>query len=107
YAHGVRAFVEAGPKRALRGFANDVFADKDDVIALMTNHPKNGTMSSFNQALCGLYAAGFGGERLSVNGNPYSVNSNQYEEGRVDAMDPQMNSNGLANAEAIQQLVAQ
>src|SRR5690606_38578748 len=29
YAHGVRAFVEVGPKRALRGFANDVFADKD------------------------------------------------------------------------------
>ncbi|MEZ4591560.1 MAG: SDR family NAD(P)-dependent oxidoreductase [Chloroflexota bacterium] len=107
YAHDVRAFVEVGPKRALRGFANDVFADKDDVIALMTNHPKNGTLASFNQALCGLYAAGFGGERLSVNGNPYSVNSNQYEEGKVDAMAPQMNSNGLANAEAIQQLVAQ
>ncbi|MCB8980972.1 MAG: SDR family NAD(P)-dependent oxidoreductase [Ardenticatenaceae bacterium] len=107
YAHGVRAFVEVGPKRALRGFANDVFADKGDVLALMTNHPKNGTMPSFNQALCGLYAAGYGGERLSVNGNPYSVNSNQNEEGKVDAMAPQMNSNGLANAEAIQQLVVQ
>ncbi|MCB8924323.1 MAG: SDR family NAD(P)-dependent oxidoreductase [Ardenticatenaceae bacterium] len=109
YDHGVRAFVEVGPKRALRGFANDVFADKDDVLALMTNHPKNGTMPSFNQALCGLFAAGFGGERLSVNGNPYSVNSKQNveTEGRVDAMAPQMNGNGLANAEAIQQLVVQ
>ncbi|MFZ1398405.1 MAG: acyltransferase domain-containing protein, partial [Candidatus Promineifilaceae bacterium] len=107
YAHGVRAFVEVGPKRALRGFTNDVFADQDDVLALMTNHPKNGTLASFNQALCGLFAAGYGGERLSVNGNPYSVNSNQYEEGKVDAMAPQMNNNGLANAEAIQQLVAQ
>ncbi|WP_420628265.1 SDR family NAD(P)-dependent oxidoreductase [Candidatus Leptofilum sp.] len=62
YAQGMRTFVEVGPKRALRGFANDVFADKEDVTALMTNHPKNGTMPSFNQALCGLYAAGYAGQ---------------------------------------------
>ncbi len=114
YAHGVRAFVEVGPKRALRGFANDVFADKADVLALMTNHPKNGTLASFNQALCGLYAAGYTGEQYSVSSEQYSVNSEQYSvvvepqiEGRVDAMAPQTNSNGLANAETIQQIVAQ
>ncbi len=61
YDFGVRLFVEVGPKRALRGFANDVFADKDDVISLLTNHPKQGTLPTFNQALCGLYAAGFSG----------------------------------------------
>ncbi|MCA9897220.1 MAG: SDR family NAD(P)-dependent oxidoreductase [Anaerolineales bacterium] len=110
YDHGIRTFVEVGPKRALRGFANDVFADKDDVLALMTNHPKNGTMASFNQALCGLYAAGYGAEeskKLEVKSEKYSVVDKPQVEGRVDAMAPQMNSNGLANVEAIQQLVAQ
>ena len=61
YDAGVRMFVEVGPKRALRGFARDVFADKDDVQALMTMHPKTGELPSFNQALCGLYAAGYTG----------------------------------------------
>ncbi|MCA9927411.1 MAG: acyltransferase domain-containing protein, partial [Anaerolineales bacterium] len=60
YNNGIRTFVEVGPKRALRGFANDVFADHDDVLALMTNHPKTGELPTFNQALCGLYAAGLG-----------------------------------------------
>ncbi|MBK8989045.1 MAG: type I polyketide synthase [Chloroflexi bacterium] len=62
YAEGVRTFVEVGPKRALRGFVNDIFGDKEDVLALMTNHPKQGTLPTFNQALCGLYAAGYGGQ---------------------------------------------
>jgi malonyl CoA-acyl carrier protein transacylase len=109
YAHGVRTFVEVGPKRALRGFATDVFVDKEDVLALMTNHPKNGTMASFNQALCGLFAAGYGAEeseKLEVKSEKYAVVETPVE-GKVDAMAPQMNNNGLANAEAIQQLVAQ
>ena len=62
YDAGARTFVEVGPKRALRGFARDVFSDKDDVTALMTIHPKTGELPSFNQALCGLYAAGYTGE---------------------------------------------
>ncbi|MDX1414466.1 MAG: SDR family NAD(P)-dependent oxidoreductase [Candidatus Promineifilaceae bacterium] len=62
YDAGVRMFVEVGPKRALRGFARDVFSDKDDVQALMTMHPKTGELESFNQALCGLYAAGYMGQ---------------------------------------------
>jgi acyl transferase domain-containing protein len=60
YAAGARTFVEVGPKRALQGFANDVFKKQSDVLALMTNHPKQGDLVSFNQALCGLYAAGYG-----------------------------------------------
>ncbi len=59
YAVGIRTFVEAGPKRALRGFARDVLKDKVDVRALLTNHPKTGELPAFNQALCGLYAAGY------------------------------------------------
>ena len=65
YREGVRTFVEVGPKRALRGFVRDVFADHDDVVALMTNHPKTGTLPTFNQALCGLYAAGYTGEETA------------------------------------------
>ncbi|WP_129626348.1 type I polyketide synthase [Candidatus Oscillochloris fontis] len=58
YAEGCRVFVECGPKRALKGFVDDVLGSKPDLVSLFTNHPKNGELASFNQALCGLYAAG-------------------------------------------------
>jgi acyl transferase domain-containing protein len=59
YDAGARVFVETGPKKALHGFVEDVLGSRhDDVLALFTNHPKTGDVASFNQALCGLYAAG-------------------------------------------------
>ncbi|HHY50555.1 MAG TPA: acyltransferase domain-containing protein, partial [Alphaproteobacteria bacterium] len=60
YREGVRCFVEVGPKKALKGFVDDVLGSKPDVVSLFTNHPKTGTLQSFNHALCGLYAAGYG-----------------------------------------------
>ncbi len=60
YDAGARIFVEVGPKKALQGFADDVLGSHADVVALFTNHPKWGDVVSFNQALCGLYAAGLG-----------------------------------------------
>src|SRR6266508_3794172 len=60
YDAGARVFVEVGPKRALQGFVDDVLAGRDGVASLFTNHPKVGDVASFNQALCGLYAAGLG-----------------------------------------------
>ncbi len=60
YAAGARIFVEVGPKRALSGFVDDVLGPKGDVLALVTNHPKVPDVVGFNQALCGLYAAGLG-----------------------------------------------
>ena len=60
YEAGARVFVEVGPKKALHGFVEDVLGDRSDVLALFTNHPKFGDIASFNQALCGLYAAGLG-----------------------------------------------
>jgi acyl transferase domain-containing protein/NAD(P)-dependent dehydrogenase (short-subunit alcohol dehydrogenase family) len=57
---GARVFVEVGPKKALQGFVDDVLGDRDGVVSLFTNHPKQGDIASFNQALCGLYAAGLG-----------------------------------------------
>ena len=60
YSAGVRTFVEVGPKKALRGFCDDVFRDRPDVLSLHTNHPKAGQHQSFNHALCGLWAAGYG-----------------------------------------------
>ncbi|MGQ9548246.1 MAG: beta-ketoacyl synthase N-terminal-like domain-containing protein, partial [Roseiflexus sp.] len=60
YREGVRCFVEVGPKKALKGFVDDVLGSKPDVVSLFTNHPKTGTLQSFNQALCGLYTAGYG-----------------------------------------------
>jgi acyl transferase domain-containing protein/NAD(P)-dependent dehydrogenase (short-subunit alcohol dehydrogenase family)/acyl carrier protein len=60
YEAGARIFVEVGPKKALQGFAEDVLGECGDVVSLFTNHPKIGDIASFNQALCGLYAAGLG-----------------------------------------------
>jgi acyl transferase domain-containing protein/NAD(P)-dependent dehydrogenase (short-subunit alcohol dehydrogenase family)/acyl carrier protein len=60
YAAGARVFVETGPKKALQGFAEDVLREHGDVVSLFTNHPKLGDAVAFNQALCGLYAAGLG-----------------------------------------------
>ena len=64
HSAGARIFVEVGPKKALHGFVENVFGD--DVLALFTNHPKTGDVASFNQALCGLYAAGLGFAPLST-----------------------------------------
>jgi acyl transferase domain-containing protein/NAD(P)-dependent dehydrogenase (short-subunit alcohol dehydrogenase family) len=60
YDAGARMFVEVGPKKALQGFAEDVLGGSSDVVSLFTNHPKVGDVVAFNQALCGLYAAGLG-----------------------------------------------
>ena len=60
YEAGARIFVEVGPKKALQGFAEDVLGVRGDVVSIFTNHPKIGDIASFNQALCGLYAAGLG-----------------------------------------------
>ncbi|MGB0050138.1 MAG: beta-ketoacyl synthase N-terminal-like domain-containing protein, partial [Terriglobales bacterium] len=60
YDAGARIFAEVGPKKALQGFADDVLGGRNDVVSLFTNHPKVGDIVAFNQALCGLYAAGLG-----------------------------------------------
>ena len=60
YDAGARVFIEVGPKKALQGFAEDVLGGHSDVLSLFTNHPKVGDIVAFNQALCGLYAAGLG-----------------------------------------------
>ncbi len=66
YAAGARVFVEVGPKKALHGFVEDILGDRNDVLALFTNHPKFEDATAFNQALCGLYAAGLGTGRIET-----------------------------------------
>ncbi|HPS47987.1 MAG TPA: SDR family NAD(P)-dependent oxidoreductase [Flexilinea sp.] len=58
YENGARIFIEVGPKRVLTGIANDNLKGKEDVTILATNHPRKGGKASFNEALCGIYAAG-------------------------------------------------
>jgi malonyl CoA-acyl carrier protein transacylase len=60
WSEGVRTFVEVGPKKALKGFVDDVLGGRDGLVSLFTNHPKVGEVAAFNQALCGLFAAGHG-----------------------------------------------
>ena len=66
YKAGARVFVETGPKKALQGFAEDVLGANGDVLSLFTNHPKVGDIVAFNQALCGLYAAGLGSGQVET-----------------------------------------
>ncbi|HKH99665.1 MAG TPA: SDR family NAD(P)-dependent oxidoreductase [Candidatus Sulfotelmatobacter sp.] len=73
YDAGARIFVEVGPKKALQGFAEDVLGDRGDVVSLFTNHPKFGDIASFNQALCGLYAAGLGRGTVEVSAESISA----------------------------------
>ena len=66
YDAGARVFVEVGPKKALQGFAEEVLGERGDVVSLFTNHPKVDDIPSFNQALCGLYAAGLGRGQAAI-----------------------------------------
>ena len=80
YEAGARVFVEAGPKKALQGFVDDVFDDATDVVSLFTNHPKLGDVAAFNQALCGFYAAGIGyGQPSAVREAVATVQTREYE----------------------------
>ncbi len=108
YDFGVRAFVEVGPKRALRGFANDVFKDKNDVLALMTNHPKPGELPAFNQALCALYAAGYAGKQLAVDSEQLAVSDGrsvreQLAVRREETMSAKTNGYPVAEAQVVPQ----
>ncbi len=59
YDQGARVFVEVGPKKTLKGFVDNILAAKPDVVSLYTNHPDFGDIPTLNQALCGLFAAGY------------------------------------------------
>ena len=58
YENGARVFIECGPKRVLSSLAADNLKDLEEVTIIPTNHPRKGGKSSFNEALCGMYAAG-------------------------------------------------
>ena len=80
YDNGARVFVEVGPKRALQGFASDVLGD-DKVLSLATNHPKAGDIATFNNALCGLWAAGLGCRRRAVHGRGRRAEAGRHRAG--------------------------
>ncbi len=60
WAEGARTFLEVGPKRALKGFVDDVLDGRPGLVSLFTNAPKPGDTTALNHALCGLWAAGYG-----------------------------------------------
>ncbi len=51
---------KSGRRKRCRGLPRMCWASGGDVVSLFTNHPKFGDIVAFNQALCGLYAAGLG-----------------------------------------------
>ncbi|MBR58675.1 MAG: hypothetical protein CMH54_11735 [Myxococcales bacterium] len=55
---GYDTFVEVGPKSALSRLILDTLGK--NVLAVSTNHPKQGDLASFRNALVSLYAAGLG-----------------------------------------------
>ena len=72
YDAGARVFVEVGPKQALQGFADDVLGDARTSLARSPTIRRRGDIVSFNQALCGLYAAGLGRGRAARGADPRS-----------------------------------
>ncbi|MGA2946990.1 MAG: SDR family oxidoreductase [Candidatus Sulfotelmatobacter sp.] len=80
YDAGARVFIEVGPKKALQGFAEDVLGSCSDSVSLFTNHPKVGDVAAFNQALCGLYAAGLGHGTAEVLREPSVTDSPSTDE---------------------------
>ncbi|HYS40102.1 MAG TPA: acyltransferase domain-containing protein, partial [Pseudonocardiaceae bacterium] len=89
YDQGARVFVEVGPKKALQGFVADTLGERhDDVLALFTNHPKQGDLVSFNQALCGLYAAGLGAPAEEAKTVPFPNHPAQVESGVTPTVVP-------------------
>ncbi|MGA7471715.1 MAG: SDR family oxidoreductase [Candidatus Sulfotelmatobacter sp.] len=80
YDAGARVLIEVGPKKALQGFAEDVLGSCSDSLSLFTNHPKVGDVAAFNQALCGLYAAGLGHGTAEVLREPSVTDSPSTDE---------------------------
>ena len=72
YALGARVFVEIGPKRVLNALATDILKGRE-VRLLATNHPRKGAVASFNEALCGLLAAGVGRQAMPQGGDSLPV----------------------------------
>ncbi|NTW08747.1 MAG: acyltransferase domain-containing protein, partial [Anaerolineaceae bacterium] len=66
YENGARIYIECGPKRVLSSLAADNLKDLEGVIIIPTNHPRKGGKSSFNEALCGMYAAGIPSTEVST-----------------------------------------
>ncbi len=77
YAEGARIFIECGPKRVLNALATDNLKSRQDVTILSSNHPRKGGRASFNEALCGIYAAGLPLKgHVSVSA-PFTISSSQ------------------------------
>ncbi|GIL15579.1 MAG: hypothetical protein BroJett039_07520 [Chloroflexota bacterium] len=117
YDAGVRVFVEVGPKKALKGLVDDILAEKSDVVSLFSNHPKTGELQSFNHALCGLYAAGYGREtrdwgietgdwRLEIEKTP-SVSVSQEGEEHMKQTITSSSGNGNITVETLGQIISQ
>ncbi|MBD3192858.1 MAG: SDR family NAD(P)-dependent oxidoreductase [Candidatus Heimdallarchaeota archaeon] len=59
---GCKVFVELGPKRALSAFTYNILNEevtKGKVFTLLSNHPKKGGITTFNELLGSLWALGF------------------------------------------------
>ncbi|MCH1587558.1 MAG: acyltransferase domain-containing protein, partial [Flavobacteriales bacterium] len=57
YKAGARVFLEVGPKRALTMFASQILEDEPH-LAMLTNHPKQGGITSFFTAVGAMALAG-------------------------------------------------
>ncbi|MHA1221420.1 MAG: beta-ketoacyl synthase N-terminal-like domain-containing protein, partial [Candidatus Heimdallarchaeota archaeon] len=57
--HGVRTFIEIGPKYVLTSFTRATLEQHDDYLALASNHPKKGAMQHFSEVIAALGVMGY------------------------------------------------
>nr|WP_322508566.1 SDR family NAD(P)-dependent oxidoreductase [Anaerolinea sp.] len=95
YREGARVFIEVGPKRVLNALAMDILKGKTDVTILATNHPREGSVVSFNKALCGLLAAGVVPKGTQHEQSTFSLVSSCVESRTVEILEPQPQANLL------------
>ncbi len=107
YAAGARAFVEVGPKRALKGFVDDVLGDRTDITSLYTNRPRPKELAAFNQALCGLYAAGYGARPEAAASVTTAPVARREPAPASEASPPEGEGSGSTSLDEIKELLSQ
>jgi malonyl CoA-acyl carrier protein transacylase len=83
FENGVKTFLEVGPKRALASFVSEILVN-EEIISIVTNHPKKGGITHFNEALCAGYALKIPLESPDTNSEVFTSNYRWIPRGNIN-----------------------